>query len=304
MQTYLILGAGGFIGKALTKKISKFAKVIAFDQKNVDEFENNNNIEMICGDFTRMRNFDNLLKGVDIVYHFVCTTIPSESTDSIDVEIEENIIPTVRLLESMVKNNVNKIIFASSGGTVYGETGSHINQIDDQLNPICSYGVQKKVIEAYIDFYGLKYGMEYRIARMANPYGFSQNMNKPQGIIPIFINRVLEDKPITIYGDGTNERDFIYIKDLVTALIKLGSYEGSQNIFNIGTGRVYSLNEVIEFIAEITGKRDLHIIYEKPRTCDVTKTLLDVERTKIFLDWDCDVDIETGIRLVYDFYKK
>lgn len=292
------MGAGGFIGKPLCKELSKNNHVKAFDIFDIAELRNSENIEMVIGDFVTMEDFEDLLAGVDLVYHLISTTLPSDDTSKIPLEIEQNIIPTVKLLEAMVKNNVRSIVFASSGGTVYGETGNKKNRVNDPLSPICSYGVQKKVIEAYLQFYGIRYGLNYKIARLSNPYGLGQNQDKPQGVIPIFINHLLKGEAIAIYGDGLNERDYIYLDDLVEGLIKVGEYQGEEHIFNLGFGQVYTLLDIIGYIEKISGKKFTRIQFMPKRFHDVSKTLLDVSSSQQLLNWTPKVEIEQGISLI------
>lgn len=303
MKKCLVLGAGGFIGKNLCKELAKTNRVIAFDIIRPLELENINNIEIIVGNFVEKQDFSDVLHGVDKVFHFISTTLPSEDTSHIDREIIENVVPTVRLLESMVKCNVNEIIFASSGGTVYGEMEGNSNKVTDPLNPICSYGVQKKVIESYLEFYGLYYGINHKIVRISNPYGIGQNPNKPQGVIPIFIYRLFQGKPITIYGDGNNQRDYIYMDDLVRALVKVAEYKGEQHIFNIGSGNAHTLHEIIDIIIEKSVMDFPEITYIDIRKCDVSKTLLDISVTMKELGWSPQVSIRDGISYVLDYYK-
>lgn len=303
MKTVLVMGAGGFIGKSLCKELSQKVKVRAFDVYDIEEFADIDNIEMVIGNFVSDQDFSDILYGVDEVFHLISTTLPTEDTSNIPREIEQNIIPTVRLLESMVKNNIKDIIFASSGGTIYGETGNHMNYVTDPLNPICSYGVQKKVIESYLQFYGLKYGINYKIARISNPYGLGQNPNKPQGVIPIFINRLLNNQDITIYGDGTNERDYIYMDDLIEALIKLSVYKGTSDIFNIGFGQAHSLKEIVEIIERLSKKKFKNINYQPMRNCDVSKTILEVKPSQELLNWEPKIEMEQGIGMILNCFK-
>src|SRR5699024_2167273 len=104
------------------------------------------------------------------------------------------------------------------------------------------YGVQKKIIETYLEFYGLRYGINYKIMRISNPYGVGQDLQKPQGVIPIFVYRLLHDMSITIYGDGCSKRDYIYMSDLVEAFKQTLAYNGHIHIFNIGSGSAHTLN--------------------------------------------------------------
>ncbi|BCJ93384.1 epimerase [Anaerocolumna cellulosilytica] len=302
MKTCLVLGAGGFIGKNLCKQLSKKYRIVAYDIFRSSDLEGIDNLEMVKGNYIETQDFTEILTGVDIVFHLISTTIPSEDTDNIEREIIENVVPTVRLLNNMVKCGVKDIIFFSSGGTIYGETGNHINQVSDKLNPICSYGVQKKTIESYLEFFGRCHDINYKIVRISNPYGIGQDPTKPQGVIPIFIYKLLNNEPITVYGDGNNERDYIYMDDLIDALLKVSEYNGEQHIFNVGSGKAHTLHDIIDIIIQKSGMNFTNIIYKDIRKCDVSKTLLDIGETESELNWVPQVDIEMGISKVLDYY--
>lgn len=304
MKTILILGAGGFIGKNLCHHLAKNHHVIAYDLNMVPELMDQENIQLIQGNFVLEDNFTALVDNVDIIYHLISTTIPAEDTSHIVREIEQNVIPTVRLLEAVKESNVQNIIFASSGGTVYGEKGTHCNEIEDRLKPICSYGVQKKTIESYFELYGHIYNIPYRIARISNPYGLGQDPSKPQGIIPIFINRILSGQPIKVFGKGENKRDYIFVQDLLEALEQLGDYDGEQHIFNIGHGDSHSIKEIIQLIEQESGKSFVNIEYVDERKCDVSNSILDIERTKEELNWSAEKSLEDGIQFILDYYKQ
>lgn len=304
MTKCLILGAGGFMGKSLCKELIKDHEIVAFDKVIPEEVATmHGNITSVEGNFVETKNFSKLLEGVDKVIHLISTTIPQEDTSEIDTEIMQNVIPTVRLLEGMVRKSVPEIIFASSGGTIYGESEKRANEVGDELHPICGYGVQKKVIEAYLEFYGLRHGINYKIMRISNPYGVGQDTQKPQGVIPIFVYRLFQGLPITIYGDGNNERDYIYMPDLVKAFKRVLEYKGDAHIFNIGSGRSYTLNEIINIIEKRTGMQFSEVYYKKSRKCDVTRNLLNVDRTQCELGWKVEIDLEQGISLLLEYYK-
>lgn len=305
MKKCLILGAGGFMGKSLCRELVKDYEIVAFDRRIPEELTAiDGTIKCVEGDFVETKDFSSLLEGVDKVIHLISTTIPQEETANIDVEIMQNVVPTVRLLESMVKAGVPEIIFSSSGGTIYGETGDRENETTDELHPICGYGVQKKVIESYLEFYGLRYGINYKIMRISNPYGIGQDPQRPQGVIPIFVYRLLHDMPITLFGDGNSERDYIYVPDLIEAFKKVLEYSGDAHIFNIGSGKAHTLNEIIGIIEQKAGKHFVGIDYQEKRKCDVSKNLLSVEATWHELQWKAEMDLEQGIETIIDYYMK
>lgn len=302
MKKCLVLGAGGFMGKNLCRELVKKYEVIAFDRFIPDELAAMEGIRCVEGDFVGTKDFSPLLENVDKVIHLISTTIPQEETANIDIEIMQNVVPTVRLLEGMVKVGVPEIIFTSSGGTIYGETGDHANDINDELHPICAYGVHKKVIESYLEFYGLRHGINYKIMRISNPYGIGQDPQKPQGVIPIFVHRLLNGLPITIFGDGNSQRDYIYIPDLMEAFCKVLEYNGDMHIFNIGSGEAHTLHEIIEIIESIAGKKFVEINYQEQRKCDVSKNVLNVDETQNELHWKVEKDLVQGIETIIDYY--
>lgn len=303
MKKCLILGAGGFMGKSLCRELVKDYEIVAFDRKIPEELMEIGGVaKCVEGDFVEMKDFSLLLEGVDKVIHLISTTIPQEETANIDIEIMQNVVPTVRLLESMVRAGVPEIVFSSSGGTIYGESGDHENATRDELHPICGYGVQKKVIESYLEFYGLRYGINYKIMRISNPYGIGQDPKRPQGVIPIFVYRLLHDMPITIYGDGNSERDYIYIPDLIEAFKNVLEYSGDTHIFNIGSGKGHTLNEIIGMIEQKAGKKFVGTDYQEKRKCDVSKNLLNVDATWRELNWKAKMDLEQGIETIIAHY--
>ena len=300
MSNILILGASGFIGKNITCALAEEHNITAFDCVSAPEFDKFNNIKMIQANYTETEAFDKYLENIDTVIHLISTTVPCDDTSHIPDEIRNNVIPTVRLLESMVRVGVKKIIFSSSAGAYYGETDSRINTTATMPNPYCSYGVQKAVIEDYIRFYGLRYGIDYRIMRISNPYGWGQNPNKMQGLIPIFINRLLKGEPISVFGDGENKRDYIFMSDLINAVIEICRYNGQERIFNIGYGEYYTINEIISMIEDISGKKFARIEHSDKRFCDVVSSIVDMTEAHNILNWKPAISIHEGIKSVYE----
>lgn len=293
MGNILVLGSGGFIGHNLVNALVKQHNVIGYD---INEKQHNyNNYTHLCGNFKEEQNFSGILRDykIDTIYHLISTSVPNESTDKVIDEIMGNIVPTVRLLESMVECNVKNIVFASSGGTVYGEGNKRAHHEREILEPICSYGVQKASIEMYLNLYRHIHGINCIIARIANPYGILKEQGRTQGIIPIFLNRLYTKEPIALYGDTI--RDYIYIDDVISALIKLYDYKGSKNVFNIGSGIPIDLNDLVELLETMTKKKFIGIDKKAIRACDVRHNVLDIKLTKKELEWKPVVSLEQGI---------
>lgn len=304
MEKCLVLGGGGFIGKSLCPELAKQYDVTVYDRVYCDDFKNDSHIKQVIGNFTQTLDFSDLLENVYIVYHLVGTTLPTEGVANIAEEAEENIIPTLRLLSQMTELNVKKIVFVSSGGTVYGERHGELCNEDDVLLPQCTYAVQKQVIENYLNFFDRCTSVNCYVARLTNPYGVGQNINRKQGVIPIFVYNLLKGLPIKVLGNGTDKRDYIHMSDVVNALISLGRYSGKRRVFNIGSGESYSLLEIMEMIERLTNKKFVEVERVSQRTIDVSNVSLNIALAKSELKWTPQKDLESGILELIDQYKK
>lgn len=301
----LILGSSGFIGKNLVKELSKTEKEIrVFDLNPLKEHEEISEckIEFIQGEFSPDYDFDELTKGIDVVYHLISTTIPSSSI-SLVKEIEENVFSTLKLLDACVKNGVKKIIYISSGGTVYGQSNGLPFRENDNTNPICSYGIQKLTIEKYIQLYNKMYELDYRIVRLSNPYGIGQNPNGGLGAVTTFTYRIVNNEPIVIYGDGEVVRDYIYIDDAIKSIVNIALYEGKYKVFNVGSGKGYSLNQIVETIEKVVGKK-FNVIREPARKVDVPYSVLDISRLINTFPERHTTSLCEGVKVLSDFYIK
>lgn len=299
MRRCLVLGANGFIGKSLCAVLAKKYEVRAFDRCNCAQLVELGVQEIVEGDFLNLETFDSLLEDVDTVYHLICTTLPKEGTvDIISEEINQNLVPTLRLLESMKRMGTKTIVFASSGGTIYGDYRNHANLETDPLEPKCSYGLQKQLVENCLNFYSRTCGIKSRIVRISNPYGIGQQTNRMQGVIPIFIDRLLKNQPITIYG-ADSRRDYIFMDDVSEALVRAGEYEGPVGTFNIGSGEVCTLFEIMKFIEDTVGLKFSNVFYDDQRSFDVNHAIIDTSLAAKELDWNAKVSVRQGIDILY-----
>lgn len=298
----LILGAEGFIGTNLTLELLKdeLNSLVLYDKPqkqylHLGEMRKSNRIEIKEGIFHLERDFDELTKGVSEVYHLISTTIPSNSNEQIAKGIEDNVVSTANLLDSCVRNNVSEVIFISSGGTVYGVAEKVPVMEEALLNPISAYGMQKISIEKLLYLYHYMYGLDYRIIRLANPYGPYQKPNGVQGVIATFLYQALAEIPLKVYGDGTVIRDYIYINDAIKGIIRIANYFGEEKIFNLGTEIGYSINEVIHIIGKVTGKK-LNVQYLSGRKIDVPINILDMRKYKSLIGDMEYKTVEDGIK--------
>ncbi|KKR12043.1 MAG: UDP-glucose 4-epimerase [Candidatus Wolfebacteria bacterium GW2011_GWC2_39_22] len=279
----LVLGADGFIGSNLIKSLLKDKKysVRGFDlfkdgqSRNLEDVSND--IEIFAGNFLNREDIRNALIDVDYVFHFISLTTPGSSYNDPLMDVDTNIRGTIALLDECADAKVKKIIFPSSGGSIYGNNGKEFLDENDSTNPISPYAISKLTIEKYLEYYRVHRGLNYLILRYANPYGAGQNVVGSQGIIPIFLNLVMHGKPITIFGDGENVRDYIYIDDAIEITKRIFDKTTEHRVYNLGSGKGASINDVIDIIKEVTGKK-IETNNELERSADVKRVVLNIDR--------------------------
>jgi UDP-glucose 4-epimerase len=292
----LILGGTGFIGSNLCHSLLKRGYKVRIMDRTMKKMDfDSSGIEFIEADFIQVHDFKPFLQDIDVVFHFISTTVPATSNGNKVFDISSNVCSTLRLLDDIIQTNVKKIIFLSSGGTVYGQ--SEMNPIPEEYptNPICSYGIQKLTIEKYLYYYYHEYGLDYQIIRLANPYGRGQNGKNGQGVIPIFIRKILRNEEIQIWGDGLTTRDYIYIDDVIAAVCLLLEYTGSNKILNLGSGQGSTLIDIVNVISEVVNKEP-NIRFLEARSIDVKTNVLDITKITQVLCWIPQKKIKDGIR--------
>lgn len=295
----LILGGFGFIGTNLTEELIKRGgyEIFIFEAENVviHNPELLKNVKIYYGDFHNEEDYEIIFKEnmIDMVFHLIGTTIPASSNKSIIFDINSNLINTINLLNIMVKYNCKNIIFFSSGGTVYGHPKNMKKKKEsDSKNPICSYGIVKLTIEKYLHLYNYLYGLNYLILRPSNPFGEYHN-NLKQGLINVILKKVLNRETVEIWGDGTVVRDYIYIKDLVKIIVDLIEKKIQNEIINIGSGKGYSINNIIKIIQNEIGNFQLE--YKDARQVDIPYIVLNINKLEKFIDINL-TSIEDGIK--------
>lgn len=305
----ILLGAAGFIGKNLTLELSKKKEnVLTLVDKKKEYFLDIEqcqlkNVKIKEDLFNDNSNFESLLKGQDIVYHLVSTTVPTTSNQCISQELMNNVIVTVHLLEACVRCDVKKIVFFSSGGTVYGKDICCPIQEETPSYPISSYGLQKISIEKLLYLYHYMYGLDYKIIRLSNPYGPYQRPNGILGVVSTFTYKALKEEEIVVYGDGSVVRDFIYIDDAIRAITKIAEGRDEYHIFNLGCGYGTSIRNVIEIIHS-TLKIDLRVIFKKGRKTDVPENYLDITRYETCYGRLDPIPLNEGIKKTAEFMKR
>jgi len=301
----LILGASGFIGQHLCKTLLEAGVLVRCLDRNLppangileDLVED---AEWILGDFSDSKKLASTLEGVDYVVHLVSTTIPDTSNNELTYDLSSNVFPTLGLLEAMRFSRVRKLIFISSGGTIYGIPKIIPIPESHETNPVCGYGIHKLAIEKYLYLYNYRYGLDYCVLRLANPYGAAQISDRPQGVIGNFVYKAIRNERLEIWGDGSVVRDYIHIDDVMDAFKKALSYQGDQKIFNIGSGKANSLQDIVANLENASG-HSLDVVYLPERLVDVPLNVLDISRARTELRWNPETVLAEGIRDLFEY---
>lgn len=304
----IILGAAGFIGTNLAIKLASnredvitlvdkrrewFSNIDKFDFKNIEIREHSLDTNM---DFS-------VLEGQEVVYHLVSTNAPTTSNQHISQDIQANVLFSSNLFDACVKFDVKKVVFISSGGTVYGKEASCPLPENTPTNPISSYGVQKITIEKLLYLYNYMYGLDFRIIRLANPYGPYQRPNGVLGAVTTFTYKALKGEELQVYGDGSVIRDFIYIDDAIKAILNIVDGKNKHHTFNLGCGYGTSIKEVLNAIESVLGLK-MNIVFKEGRAVDVPVNYLDISRYEKYYGKLNPISLEEGIKKTAEFMKR
>jgi len=289
-----VLGAGGFLGTNLCIALRrKGAAVRAVGRRQLfpGVFKG---MEWVQGDIADPYILTAALEGADLVFHLANATTPHSSNAEKIGDIEENLITTVRLLEVCRDIRPSRIVYISSGGTVYGIPKSLPLSEQAPTDPISAYGITKLSAEKYFALFERLYGIDYRVLRLANPFGPFQLPHKNQGVVAAFVTHALRDEPIQIWGDGSVVRDFVFVDDAIDAMLAAASHFGEPRTFNIGSGYGRSLLDVIHAVEAACGKA-ISVQFNGGRIEDVPAVILDVSLARGELHWTANTEFEPAI---------
>jgi UDP-glucose 4-epimerase len=296
-HTCVVLGGSGFLGQCLCARlVSEGFRVISVSRSGAPagvEEEWCSKVEWVAATMGSEKSLA-LLHRSDFVFHLASSTLPSTSNSDMAFDLESNLIATVRFLEAAAAATAPRIVFVSSGGTVYGIPKSTPIDEDHPTHPICSYGIHKLAIEKYLHLFHCTANLDSIVLRVANIYGESQDPRKPLGAVSSFVDKSFRRIPIEIWGDGSVIRDYVHVDDVVNALVDAIAYRGSERLFNIGTGRGVSLRQLVEMIRlRIDGQ--VATQYSPSRRFDVQENVLNVSRACDALLWTPVITLEVGL---------
>lgn len=299
-RTCLILGGGGFIGAAVADRLlSEGWALRVFERPGIAPyrpFGDTEQVHWIAGDFQNKDDLIDALQGVDAVVHLISTMLPKSSNEAPILDVQSNVIASMRLLEAMVETGTRRIVFASSGGTVYGVPKAVPITEEHPTQPEVSYGICKLMIEKYLYLFGRLHGLQPVVLRIANPYGDRQRIETAQGAVAAFLHRALHAMPIEIWGDGTVTRDYLHVSDVAYAFASALAYRGDNMVFNISSGVGTSLNELAASIETVIGHA-VERVYLPGRSFDVPVSVLDNSLARAELGWMPKIALIEGLRM-------
>ena len=297
---HLILGGCGFIGRSVGLSLARAGEPVVL----ADRVEPASPIPPEFANLMSWLSFDlgsadwpALLNGASVVHHYAWTSIPATAAEDPPGDVADNVLPTIRLLDSLRRlDDAPRLVFASSGGTIYGKPLRTPVREDHPIRPITAYGAGKAAVELYMEQYRLLYGLDCRVARLANPFGAGQNPRRGQGAATTFAHQALRGETIQLWGDGEVVRDYIHISDVASGLIALATAPpplGSAT-FNIGSGHGTSLNGIL---AELEARLSHRLRVERgpPRGFDVPLNVLDIGRAGDVLGWAPSLSFSDGM---------
>ena len=303
----LVTGGTGFIGSFVVEALLQDGHevlVIANGRQLPAYLEMlTNQITYYQGDFGETDILEKALPGCDAVIHLAWSTVPKQTKGATAFEFSSNIPSNINLIEKCIDFKVDKFIFISSGGTVYG--------IPDQipltelhgLNPISNYGLGKLTMEKLLHLYNYTHNIKYTILRVSNAYGERQNLYKNQGVIGVWLKNIVQKKKIEIWGDGSVVRDYVYVKDVAAAVLNALAQIKNPSIYNIGGGKGYSLNDIVAAIN--TGLNiGVEVEYKPSRNFDVPVNILDISKAQKEIEFKPTIGLAEGIIRTWKWIQK
>lgn len=305
----LVTGGTGFLGSHIVQRcLEEGARVRVFSTgkvlRNVEHLQANQGLDLIAGDMNDVISLERAVKDVDLVMHFASFTKTEETFSDPLKDFQVNVRGTLLLLDAMRKNKVNKIVFASTG-KVYGTPW--YSPVDEKhpIDPPDPYSLGKYVCEKYIALYHKIFSFDYLILRLFGIYGPRQ-IPKPGslvGVISIFVENIYNGKDVVVYGDGNLKRDFLYVDDFVHICLKLVDKDLWQNTFNIASGSVVNLNELIKILAKKLESHKFKVGFKGPLKSDVD-LCPDVASLKAKINYEPRISLEEGIGRYIQWYQQ
>lgn len=279
MAKALVVGGNGFLGSYLVDElVSRGHEVTVFDRfTEAGTTYESADVHRVVGDFLDSDALEGALKGQEFLFHFLSTSTPASAENDPFLDVRTNVVQSIAMLNFAVAAGVSRVHFASTGGAMYGDTVADSFSEEALPAPMSPYAIGKLAIEGYLRYFQRKHGLESVSYRISNPYGPRQRPRKKQGVIPIFLQCIAEGEPVSVFGDGSTVRDFIFAEDAARMIARTVGIPARYDVYNIGSGTGTSLREVVELARDITGQEVVTREWPQPATF-VDRVVLDVSR--------------------------
>jgi UDP-glucose 4-epimerase len=295
---HLILGGGGFIGRHVALLLARLGhRVTVVGRRPPAQPLPRAWLDHVRWQAVELSSadWDALVADVDVVHHYAWSSIPASANANPGGDLLANVSATIAMLDALHRRGGGRVVFSSSGGTVYGKLRETPVTEDHPVAPITAYGAGKATAEVYLGLYRSLHGLDCRIARIANAYGAGQDMGRGLGAVTTFMERALKHEPITIWGTGEVVRDYIHIADVAKFLVRLANAPRQQDfVFNVGSGVGVSLNEIVTEL-EARLHRPLAVTRTETRAFDVPISILCIERARAVLGWAPALSFSEGV---------
>ena len=307
----LVTGAAGFIGSTLVDRLlADGHTVVGLDDLSSGRSENLGQAERSADfDFIKADIVEADLIGLladtrpEVIFHLAAQISVRHSVDDPPFDAAVNVVGTVRLAEAARRAGVRKIVHTSSGGSIYGTPPSYPTGEDVPTDPTSPYAAGKVAGEVYLNTFRNLYGLECSHVAPANVYGPRQDPHGEAGVVAIFAQALLADRPTKIFGDGTDTRDYVYVDDVVDAFVRASGEAGGGQRFNVGTGVETSVRQLHTAIASAVGAPD-EPEFHPARLGDLRRSCLDIGRAESVLGWRPSVELEDGVGRTVDYFRQ
>ncbi|MET0650144.1 MAG: NAD-dependent epimerase/dehydratase family protein [Pyrinomonadaceae bacterium] len=305
-ERVVVLGGLGFMGSHLCRALVAGGRAVrVFDRPQASREllgDIARELEIVEGDVARAQDVVGACADADVLVHLVHTTVPGSSMEDPAYDLTSNVVTSVNWLRRLGETGVRRLIFVSSGGTVYGVPRTVPIGEDHPTDPISSYGITKLAIEKYVSAYASMLGIDYCIIRPSNVYGPGQRLHTGQGVIGVTADRALRGEPLELWGDGESLRDYLYVEDMAASVVSLLDYAGEERVFNASSGEGRSVLDIIETLREQLGP--LPEVVRKPfRGFDVPVNVLDSSRLRRATGWRPSVTLREGVARTLEWLK-
>lgn len=298
----LVVGGSGFIGSHVVDQLLTDGHSVRVFDRQPERFRAPlPGVDYCYADFANRMALVEALSGMDAVYHLLSTTVPGTADLDPKTDVQDNLIGTINLLDSMQRLGLSRILFLSSGGTVYGIPETIPIPETHPLRPINSYGIVKATIEHYLEMYRRTRGFSPVIVRASNPFGPRQAHSGVQGVISTFLRLILAGQTLEIWGDGTVVRDYLEVGDLANFCVIAGTSD-REGAYNVGSGKGLSVNNIVEAVRKVTGS-GFRVVYKPGRAIDVPRSVLDCSRAKNDFGWKCEIGLDAGLHKLWNWLK-